>query len=92
MLDNVPRDTPRQASNAGLGCAVRLYQTGDLMGGCLQLIISKHQPDLAHAGQSKLALLCCFVSHTREHVGLQQRMKKNHVSATLTRIPPELYS
>lgn len=66
MLDIVPRDMARKASNAGLGCAVRLYQTGDLMGGCLQLIISKHPPDLAHAGQSKLALLCCFASPARE--------------------------
>lgn len=61
MLDLVPRDRPRQASNAGSGCGVRLYPTGDLMGGCLQLIISKHQPDLAHAGQSKLVLSCLFL-------------------------------
>lgn len=66
MLDTVPRDAARQGSNAGLGCAVRLYQTGDLMGGCLQLIISKHEPDLAHARQSNLVLLCCFVSPARE--------------------------
>lgn len=28
------------------------------MGGCLQLIISKHQPDLAHAGAVQISPLC----------------------------------
>lgn len=70
MLDIVHGDTPRQASNAGLDCcSVRPYQIGKLMGGCLQLIISKHQPDLAHAGAVQISPLCCFVSHTREVFG-----------------------
>lgn len=96
MLDIVHRDTPRQASDAGLDCcSVRLYQTGKLMGGCLRLIISKHQPDIARAGAVQISPSCCFVSHTREvfrHMLVHNKGRENHVSEILTSIALELIS
>lgn len=97
MLDTVHRDTPQ----ASFKCRIKLLVCktvsniiDKLMRGCLQLIISKHQPDLASARAIQISPSCCFVSHTREvfrHMLACNKGWENHVSETLTSISLELY-